>query len=147
MKRNGRTVLRVELPYFDRAIGRVRTWCGRASCSWQCTQGDGDVISMPAGFRRRLVGKTLINVFHCDMTEISSVGKLTDIFINQRIECCLDNTINLRPLTAHIMCRVIPTTWRSYRGHSLCDVTAPYRSMLVVVTMATTCTAFSVEWE
>ena len=27
------------------------------------TYGDSDVISMPAGFRRHLVGKTLINVF------------------------------------------------------------------------------------
>ena len=26
-----------------------------------------------------------------------------DIFINQRIECYLNNTINLRPLTPHIM--------------------------------------------
>jgi len=32
--------------------------------------GDSDVISMPAGFHRHLVGKTLINVFHCDITEI-----------------------------------------------------------------------------
>jgi len=34
------------------------------------TQGDSDVISMPADFRRHLVGKTLINVFHCDIAEI-----------------------------------------------------------------------------
>ena len=27
-------------------------------------QGDSDVISMPSGFRRHLVGKTHINVFH-----------------------------------------------------------------------------------
>ena len=27
------------------------------------TYGDSDVISMPAGFRRHLVGKALINVF------------------------------------------------------------------------------------
>ena len=32
--------------------------------------GDSDVISMPAGFRRHLVDKTVINVFHCDITEI-----------------------------------------------------------------------------
>ena len=30
---------------------------------------------MPAGFCRRLVGKTLINVFHCDSAEIRFVGK------------------------------------------------------------------------
>jgi len=31
---------------------------------------------MPAGFRRHLVGKTLGNVFHCDIAEICFVGKL-----------------------------------------------------------------------
>jgi len=35
--------------------------CGRDSSVY--TQGDSDVVSMPAGFRRHLVGKTLINVF------------------------------------------------------------------------------------
>jgi len=40
------------------------------------TQGDSEVISMPAGFRRHLVGKTLINVFHCDSAEIYFVGKI-----------------------------------------------------------------------
>jgi len=41
------------------------------------TQGDSDVISTPAGFRRHLVGKTLINVFfHYDIAEIRFVGKL-----------------------------------------------------------------------
>jgi len=40
------------------------------------TLGDSYVISMPAGFRRHLVGKTLRNVFHCDITEIRFVGKL-----------------------------------------------------------------------
>ena len=37
---------------------------------------------MPVGFRRHLVGKTLrnvINVFHCDITEIRYVGKLVII--------------------------------------------------------------------
>ena len=36
-------------------------------------QGDSDVISTPAGFRRgrHLVGMTLINVFHCNIAEIS----------------------------------------------------------------------------
>jgi len=61
---------------------------------------------MPAGFRRHLVGKTLINVFPSDIAEIRFVGKLMSIqtfFINQRIECYLNNTINLRPLTPHIM--------------------------------------------
>jgi len=42
------------------------------------TQGDSDVglISMLAGFRRHLVDKTLTNVFHCNIAEIRSVGKL-----------------------------------------------------------------------
>jgi len=40
------------------------------------TQGDSDIISMPAGFRRHLVGNTLINVFHCDITEIRFVVNL-----------------------------------------------------------------------
>jgi len=40
------------------------------------TQGDSDVISMPAGFRRHLVGKTLRNVFHCDIAKIRFVGTL-----------------------------------------------------------------------
>ena len=31
---------------------------------------------MPAGFRRHLVGETPINVFHCDIAEIRSLGKL-----------------------------------------------------------------------
>jgi len=36
-------------------------------------------ILMPAGFRRHLVGKTLINVFRCDIAEIRFVGKLVII--------------------------------------------------------------------
>ena len=43
------------------------------------TQGDRDVISVPAGFRRHLVGKTLVDVFHCDINEIRFVGKLVII--------------------------------------------------------------------
>ena len=68
--------------------------------------GDSDVISIPAGFRRHLVGKTLINVSHCDIAEIRFVWQAsdhTDIFINQRIECYLNNTINPRPLTPRIL--------------------------------------------
>jgi len=43
------------------------------------TQGDSDVISMLADFRRHLVGKTLINVCHCDIAEIRFVGKIVII--------------------------------------------------------------------
>ena len=53
---------------------------GRESHRNGNTQGDAsDVISMLAGFRRHLVGETLINVFHCDITEIRFVGKLVII--------------------------------------------------------------------
>ena len=31
---------------------------------------------MPVGFRRHLVGKTIINVFHSDSAEIRFVGEL-----------------------------------------------------------------------
>jgi len=58
---------------------------------------------MLAGFRGRVLGKTLINVFHRDIAEIRFVGKLwdhTDIFINQRIQCYFINTTNLCPLKA-----------------------------------------------
>jgi len=34
---------------------------------------------MPAGFRRHLVGKILINVFHCDIAAIRFVGELVII--------------------------------------------------------------------
>ena len=40
------------------------------------TYGDSDVISMPADFRRHLVGKTLRNVFHGCIAKIRSVVKL-----------------------------------------------------------------------
>jgi len=43
------------------------------------TQGDSDVISMPSGFRRHLVGKHLINVFHGSIAYIRLVGKLVII--------------------------------------------------------------------
>jgi len=50
-----------------------------SSCPAWYTQGDSDVISMPAGFRRYFVGKTLRNVFHCDRADIRFVGKLVII--------------------------------------------------------------------
>jgi len=85
---------------------------------------------MPADFRRHLEGKTLINVFTVispKKTLCWQVSDHTDIFINQRIECCLNNTIHFRPLTPHICGpHVIPTKWRSCRGHRFCDVASPY---------------------
>jgi len=84
-------------------------------------------MSMPAGFRRHLVGKTLINVFIVISLEntlrfVDKVVNHTDVFVNQRIECYLNNTINLRPLTPHIMpCYTHKMTivWWP------CDVTSP----------------------
>ena len=60
---------------------------------------------MPAGFRCHLVAKPLINGFHCDIAEMRFVGELViiDIFIIQRVECNLNNAVNLRPLTPHII--------------------------------------------
>jgi len=57
---------------------------------------------MPAGFRRRLLGKTLINVF-----SVISLGwqasDHVDIFINQWIEFYLNNTVNPRQLTPQLV--------------------------------------------
>ena len=38
-----------------------------------------DPLLATVGFRRHFVGKTLINVFHCDIAEIRFVGKLVII--------------------------------------------------------------------
>jgi len=53
------------------------------------TQGDSDVISMPAGCRRHLVGKTLINICCCNIAEIRSVAELVIIDI-----CLLTDGLN-----------------------------------------------------
>ena len=51
--------------------------------SVKCIQGDSDVILMPAGFRRHLVCKTPINVFHCDIALLASYrSDHTDTIIN-----------------------------------------------------------------
>ena len=86
------------------------------------------VISVPADFRRHLLGKTPINVFHCNIAKICFVGKLvimqTFSYINQQIEYYLNNTINLSPLTPHIMpCythKMAIVSW-----HRFYDVTSP----------------------
>jgi len=72
------------------------------------TQGDSDIISMPAGVCCHLVGKTLRNICYCNIAEIRFVAKLMIIqifFISQRVEFYLINAINLRPFTPHIMPR------------------------------------------
>ena len=43
------------------------------------TWSDSDVISVPAGCCGHLVGKTQINVFHCDSAEIRFVGQIVII--------------------------------------------------------------------
>ena len=57
----------------------IRLHHSASQCLLRMTQGDSDVISVPAGFCRHLVGETLRNVFHCDITEIRFVGKLVII--------------------------------------------------------------------
>jgi len=58
---------------------RIETYLRELLCTTTDTQGDSDVISMPAGFCRHVVGKTLINVFHPDSAEIRFVGKIVII--------------------------------------------------------------------
>jgi len=50
-------------------------------CYTVYTYGDSDVISMPVGFRRHDVGKTLRNDFHSDIAEIRFVGKIPVVII------------------------------------------------------------------
>ena len=69
-------------------------------------QGDSDVISMPAGLCRHLVGITFrmfFTVISLKYAILASYGDHTDIFINQWTKCCLNSTINLRRLTPHVM--------------------------------------------
>ena len=53
------------------------------------------------------------------------VIQIKDILINQRIEFYLNNTINIRPLTPHIM-PFYAHKMASYSRHWYCDVTSPY---------------------
>ena len=88
---------------------------------------------MPAGFRRHLVGKTPRNVCHCRLNALCwQVNDHTDIFVNERIEFCLNSTINLRPLTPHIMPCYTHKMAVVYRDHRYCDVTSPcvYRASI-----------------
>jgi len=54
---------------------RAELQCKQSHCN---TVGDSDVISMLAGFRRHLVGKTLVNVFHCDVAENTLCWQASD---------------------------------------------------------------------
>jgi len=58
---------------------RIETYLPELLCTTTDTEGDSDVISVPAGFCRHVVGKTLINVFHRDSAEIRFVGKIVII--------------------------------------------------------------------
>ena len=58
---------------------------------------------MPAGFRRHFVGKTLMNVSYCDTAEIRFVNDHRDIVLDHLIQFYLNNAINIRPLTPHII--------------------------------------------
>jgi len=60
---------------------------------------------MLAGFRRHLVGKTdkCFSLWCRWNTLCWQTSNHTDIFINQRIKCYLNSTINVRPLTPNIM--------------------------------------------
>jgi len=56
---------------------------------------------------------------------LANYSNHTHIFVNQRIECYLNNTITLRPLTPHIMpCythKMAIVSWPQF-----CDVISPY---------------------
>jgi len=64
-------------------------------------------ISMPAGFRRHLVGKTLRNVCYSAVTYIqfvvNEVNDHVDILLNQLVKFYSNDTVNLHPLTSRIM--------------------------------------------
>jgi len=60
---------------------------------------------MPAGFRRHLVGKILLNVFHCDIAQIRFVGKLVIIqtFYKSMDRMSFKQHKKFSPLNPHIM--------------------------------------------
>jgi len=62
-------------------------------------------ISMPAGFRRHFVGKTLICflLWYRLNTLCWSVNDHRDVALDHLIQFYLNNALNLRPLTPHIM--------------------------------------------
>ena len=99
-------------------------WCALEYTGWQWRNFDASWLSPPS------CGKTVRNVLHGHIAEIRFVDDHNFMGIskkNQRYEFYPNNTINLRPLAPHhASCYVIPTKWRSYRGHRFCDVTPPY---------------------
>jgi len=87
---------------------------------------------MPAGFRRHLVDKTLINVFHSDTAEIRFVGELVVIQTfsqtMQRIECNSlikqhDTSLPLNSTHDAMLCR--QNGDRIVTDRRFCDVTSP----------------------
>jgi len=90
----------------DRATAVDTVYKNLVKIVYVVAEGDSGIMSMPAGFRRHLVHKTLRHDFHCDIAETRFVSRLIiikDILVNRQIECYLNNMINLRPLTLHIM--------------------------------------------
>jgi len=87
---------------------------------------------MPAGFRRHLVDKTLINVFHSDTAEIRFVGELVVIQTfsqtMQRIECNSlikqhDTSLPLNSTHDAMLCR--QNGDRIVTDRRFCDLTSP----------------------
>jgi len=86
-------------------------------------------VSMPAGFRGHLVGKTLekrLPLWYRLNTLRWLCNDHTDIFVNQKVDFYFNNMINLRPLTPHIRPCYTHKMARSYDGHRYCDVTSLY---------------------
>jgi len=87
---------------------------------------------MPAGFRRHLVDKTLITVFHSDAAEIRFVGELVVIQTfsqtMQRIECnsLIKQHDTSLPLNSTHDAMLCPQNGdRIVADRRFCDVTAP----------------------
>ena len=81
-------------------------------------------VSMPAGFRGHLVGKTLekrLPLWYRLNTLRWLCNDHTDIFVNQKVDFYFNNMINLRPLTPHIRPCYTHKMARSYHGHRYCD--------------------------
>ena len=70
-----KTIHSLRFNIFFQLRNSFNAYVGRVGLDLAYTQGDSNVISMPGGFRRHLVGKTLINVFHCESAEICFVSK------------------------------------------------------------------------
>jgi len=80
-------------------------------------------VSMPAGFRRHLVGKVPRNVCYSDIDQIGFVSRprliiIMDTSLNTLVEFYVNNTINRRPLLRHF----ISTPWSDNSGHNAAEL-------------------------